>query len=437
SIINRRGSATDLPEWYSQGIADGNLVTLQAGVPAWTTGTRSQYDFLSGTGWTYDVPVLVPVKNTTASTIAKGAPVYATGTVGATSTIEIAPADANVVSAMPAIGLTESSLAANATGFVTVVGTLRGLNTNAYSINQPLYVSTTAGELTGTKPTGTNDAIQMIALVTRVNTNNGEVLVLAQGADEVPNAIDAGKLTSGTVAPARLGSGTPSASNFLRGDGTWSTPSGSGDVVGPASSVDGRVALFDGTTGKLLRQSSAALATIATSGSAADLSTGTVASARLNTKVVGGQDEGSTLNEPATATSFLDSTITLPACAAGDLILVNAGFTFLQNSGASRTITFDMRLGSTTILSVGLSVSQSATTRSGQLVAAFRVEGTSDVNGSMHVTLNNISSPFVAHGVATENIGSGSLALDFRITGTNNATQQYQLQYLTATRVAA
>ena len=33
---------------------------------------------------------------------------------------------------------------------------------------------------------------------------------------------------------------------------------GSGDVVGPASSVDGRAALFDGTTGKLLKQASAA-----------------------------------------------------------------------------------------------------------------------------------------------------------------------------------
>jgi hypothetical protein len=33
---------------------------------------------------------------------------------------------------------------------------------------------------------------------------------------------------------------------------------GSGDVVGPASSVDGRAALFDGTTGKLLKQAGAA-----------------------------------------------------------------------------------------------------------------------------------------------------------------------------------
>jgi len=34
--------------------------------------------------------------------------------------------------------------------------------------------------------------------------------------------------------------------------------SGSGDVVGPATSIDGRAALFDGTTGKLLRQSDTA-----------------------------------------------------------------------------------------------------------------------------------------------------------------------------------
>lgn len=37
---------------------------------------------------------------------------------------------------------------------------------------------------------------------------------------------------------------------------TWTSVAASGDVVGPASSVDAAVALFDGTSGKLLRQSS-------------------------------------------------------------------------------------------------------------------------------------------------------------------------------------
>jgi hypothetical protein len=41
---------------------------------------------------------------------------------------------------------------------------------------------------------------------------------------------------------------------------TWSTisGSGSGDVTGPASSVDGRAVVFDGTTGKVVRQAAAA-----------------------------------------------------------------------------------------------------------------------------------------------------------------------------------
>jgi hypothetical protein len=50
----------------------------------------------------------------------------------------------------------------------------------------------------------------------------------------------------------------PSAAKSLREDGTWSSSGGggSGDVVGPSSSVASEVALYDGTTGKLIKRSS-------------------------------------------------------------------------------------------------------------------------------------------------------------------------------------
>ena len=85
------------------------------------------------------------------------------------------------------------------------------------------------------------------------------------------------------------------ATDYLDGSGAWSTPAGgggTGDVVGPAASVDGEIALFDSTTGKLLKRATGTGPVKVTSGvlsaAAIDLSgsevTGTLASARLATQ---------------------------------------------------------------------------------------------------------------------------------------------------------
>ena len=54
--------------------------------------------------------------------------------------------------------------------------------------------------------------------------------------------LNANNIVSGTVAPARLGSGSPSAATYLRGDGVWSTIATGGEVS-PIPS--GLIAMFD------------------------------------------------------------------------------------------------------------------------------------------------------------------------------------------------
>ena len=61
------------------------------------------------------------------------------------------------------------------------------------------------------------------------NGSTGAPTFRALVAADIPN-LDAAKITTGTVATARLGSGSASSTTYLRGDGTWATPSGGGST---------------------------------------------------------------------------------------------------------------------------------------------------------------------------------------------------------------
>jgi hypothetical protein len=67
---------------------------------------------------------------------------------------------------------------------------------------------------------------------------------------------DGADITTGTIDPARHGTGTRDGTKFLRDDGAWTVPTGSGDVTGAASSVDSEIVLYSGTTGKVLKRAS-------------------------------------------------------------------------------------------------------------------------------------------------------------------------------------
>ena len=130
-------------------------------------------------------------------------------------------------------------------------------------------------------------------------------------------------IPSSTITIAMLSaSGSPSGSTYLRGDNTWATITG-GDVTGPASSVDSEIAIYNSTTGKVIKR--------ATNTGMLKASSGVLATAVLGTDYSGGT--------AALATGILKTTTStgaLTIAVAGDFPTLNQNTT---GSAASLTTT--------------------------------------------------------------------------------------------------
>ena len=124
----------------------------------------------------------------------------------------------------------------------------------------------------------------------RLDFDNSLVITLSNGreinAGEIlpPDITDRLKViinqgaSGGGSGGASLPDQTGNSGKFLTTDGTdasWGTPAGSGDVVGPASSVDSELVLFNSTTGKLIKRASLTGLVKATSGVASAATAGT------------------------------------------------------------------------------------------------------------------------------------------------------------------
>ena len=172
--------------------------------------------------------VVIACKNTSGATIAQGTPVYQTGTVGATTTIEIAPADALIsANKLPAIGLLQTALNNNGFGNVVITGELTNFTTDPIdgltpTVGDKVFVKS-GGGLTLTKPTGEGNGIQNMGLVGKVSGGNAGSITVSSimRTNDVPNLPegriwvgDGNTIVSGVVyidePNLRLGIGTTS-----------------------------------------------------------------------------------------------------------------------------------------------------------------------------------------------------------------------------------
>ncbi len=136
------------------------------------------------------------VKNATGSSIAKGKVVYVNGAQGQKPTIALADADTEAASSKT-FGITAEAIADGAEGYVVTEGVLRGVNTEAFAEGTAIWLSSTAGEYTATKPTAPVNLV-FLGYVIKSNPAAGEIFVKIQNGYELSELHDV--LIDGTPA---------------------------------------------------------------------------------------------------------------------------------------------------------------------------------------------------------------------------------------------
>lgn len=126
--------------------------------------------------------------NNTGSTLTDGQVVYVTGSTGNLPSVSLADATSETTSAAT-IGVVTESIANGADGFITISGIVNGLNTLAFDEGDLLWLSTTAGAFTTTKPTSPAHLV-LIGYVIKKAGGNGSILVKIQNTQELSESSD-------------------------------------------------------------------------------------------------------------------------------------------------------------------------------------------------------------------------------------------------------
>ena len=134
------------------------------------------------------------VTNQSGATIAKGTPVYQTGSAG--NTLTIAPSDAAIPSTMPAIGVAATDIQNGDTGHVIHFGYIRGVDTSTFSEGDRIYVAVGGGYQAG-RPTGESNVVQFLGVVTKVHATNGSGVVFGGGRSHAVPNLDNGNIFIG------------------------------------------------------------------------------------------------------------------------------------------------------------------------------------------------------------------------------------------------
>jgi hypothetical protein len=120
--------------------------------------------------------LVVRARNTSGSLISKGSVVKVVGVAGGFVGINLAQAD-SVANSETTFGIVAEDIADSSNGFVAINGIIHGVNTNAFTEGDILYLSaTTPGAITNVKPASPN-YIVIIGYCAKKNAVDGHILL--------------------------------------------------------------------------------------------------------------------------------------------------------------------------------------------------------------------------------------------------------------------
>lgn len=137
----------------------------------------------------------VRARNTDSVAFTDGMVVYSDGATGTFHSVKRASASAEAASSVT-LGMVTEPIAKNTEGFITTFGMVRNLNTSALTEGAIVWLGTTPGTVTTTKPVAPVHAVQ-VGLCVRSHPNLGVIFVKVQNGyelDELHNV----KITSPT-----------------------------------------------------------------------------------------------------------------------------------------------------------------------------------------------------------------------------------------------
>jgi hypothetical protein len=314
-IVTTTNSVTDVTT--TDDVTNINITETVVEVSASTAGVQ-------GVPGVNSDPIYVIVTNKTGTTLSKGSIVYTSGANGTHTQVSLANASSDATSART-LGWVVSDILNNADGLVCVEGYIDGINTQGITEGAQLYLSTTPGGFTETKPQAPTHLVY-VGVCSKASAGNGRVLVKVQNGYEIGELHDV-KITN-VVNHDLL--------TYVSATDLWENVASTAVTAG--SAINAGTATYAVTSGTATYATNSGTATYATTSGTAVSISGSITRSQVSDFTSGTVASASTAQQAGTAVYANTSGTSIYADTSGTSVYAtNAGTAVFADNASTAT----------------------------------------------------------------------------------------------------